>query len=82
MKDNEKRIEITLNAYGFTFTRVDPNPMTAKQKFRILMALIALAACGLGVWMVWIAAKLCSFPGMMLALAVVVVTVFAVKDRY
>lgn len=72
MKDNMKLYELTINEQGIRFRHANPTPMTAEQKHGIIMALIALAACGLGVGLVWIAATLCDFPGMMFAFVTVI----------
>lgn len=77
MEDKEKRIEISINADGFSFRKTNPQPMTAEQKHNIIMALFSVILFGICVMLIWIAATLCDFLGFMLSLVAVVV-LFAV----
>lgn len=80
MKDNMKLYELTINENGIRFRHANPHPLSAEQKHSIISMLLLLAAGGLGVLLVWIATTLCDFPGMMLALVVVAVVVFAYRE--
>lgn len=44
MKDNMKLYELTINENGIRFRHCNPNPLTAEQKFNIVMALVGLTA--------------------------------------
>ena len=45
MNENESKLyEITINENGIRFRRANPNPLSADQKFTIIMVLIGLAA--------------------------------------
>lgn len=44
MKDNMKLYELTINGNGIRFRHANPHPMTANQKFYIIIASIVSAA--------------------------------------
>lgn len=77
MEDKEKRIEISLNADGFSFRKTNPNPLTAEQKHNLVMALLSVILFGFCVALVWTAAAMCDFPGFLISL-VAVAALFAV----
>lgn len=77
MENKEKRIEISLNADGFSFRKTNPHPLTAEQKHNLIMALLAVILFGFCVTLIWIATTLCDFPGFLFSLVAVVV-LFAV----
>lgn len=44
MKDNTKLYELTVNENGVRFRHANPNPLTAQQKFYIIITLTVSAA--------------------------------------
>lgn len=77
MNEDEKRIEISINADGFSFRKTNPHPLTAEQKYSIIMAVFALILFGLCVRLIRISVSMCDFPGFLFSLVAVVV-LFAV----
>ena len=78
MNEDNKLYEVLVNEEGVRFRHNNPNPLSAEQKHSIIMALIALVAGALGIVLVWVAAKLCGFLGLLLALLAVGVIIAVV----